>query len=288
MPVIGDGGLQYSGDIAKALVAGADTVMLGSLLAGCDESPGDLVFVNGKQFKHYRGMGSLGAMASRGRVSYSKDRYFQADVTSDEKIVPEGIEGQVPYRGPLSAVAHQLVGGLHQSMFYVGAHTIPRAAGAREVHPDHAGGAQGVAPARHPDDGRGAQLHGSLSRGVGRGVPPWADLRSGRRWTRRAARGGQADAVRVQPAPVLRRAATVAFVLYLVVLASAVFLPLPIAQVERGAGPSYDLVLRRPDLLGGWEAQRNVLMTVPFGILLPWSCGGGTRCSCSPVPPSLS
>jgi len=146
VPVIGDGGLQYSGDIAKALVAGADTVMLGSLLAGCDESPGELVFVNGKQFKRYRGMGSLGAMASRGRVSYSKDRYFQADVDSDEKIVPEGIEGQVPYRGPLSAVAHQLIGGLHQSMFYVGAHTIPElqdrgqftritAAGLKESHP---------------------------------------------------------------------------------------------------------------------------------------------------------
>jgi len=146
VPVIGDGGLQYSGDIAKALVAGADTVMLGSLLAGCDESPGELVFVNGKQYKHYRGMGSLGAMASRGRISYSKDRYFQADVSSDEKIVPEGIEGQVPYRGPLSAVAHQLIGGLHQSMFYVGAHTIPQlqdrgkfiritAAGLKESHP---------------------------------------------------------------------------------------------------------------------------------------------------------
>jgi IMP dehydrogenase len=146
VPVIGDGGLQYSGDIAKALVAGADTVMLGSLLAGCDESPGDLVFVNGKQYKHYRGMGSLGAMASRGRVSYSKDRYFQADVASDEKIVPEGIEGQVPYRGPLRAVAHQLVGGLQQSMFYVGARTLPElqqkgrfvritSAGLKESHP---------------------------------------------------------------------------------------------------------------------------------------------------------
>jgi IMP dehydrogenase len=146
VPVIGDGGLQYSGDIAKALVAGAESVMLGSLLAGCEESPGDLVFVNGKQFKHYRGMGSLGAMASRGRVSYSKDRYFQADVTTDEKIVPEGIEGQVPYRGPLAAVAHQLVGGLHQSMFYVGARTIPELqsrgrfiritpAGLKESHP---------------------------------------------------------------------------------------------------------------------------------------------------------
>lgn len=147
VPVIGDGGLQYSGDIAKALVAGASTVMLGSLLAGCDESPGDLVFVNGKQYKLYRGMGSIGAMASRGKkASYSKDRYFQADVTNDEKIVPEGIEGQVPYRGPLGAVAHQLVGGLHQSMFYVGAHTIPQLqergqfvritpAGLKESHP---------------------------------------------------------------------------------------------------------------------------------------------------------
>lgn len=146
VPVIGDGGLQYSGDIAKALVAGADTVMLGSLLAGCEESPGELVFVNGKQYKHYRGMGSLGAMASRGRVSYSKDRYFQADVDTDDKIVPEGIEGQVPFRGPLAAVAHQLVGGLHQSMFYVGAHTIPQLkergkfvritpAGLKESHP---------------------------------------------------------------------------------------------------------------------------------------------------------
>ena len=146
VPVVADGGLQYSGDIAKALVAGADTVMLGSLLAGCEESPGDLIFVNGKQFKAYRGMGSLGAMASRGKKSFSKDRYFQADVASDDKIVPEGIEGQVAYRGPLSAVAHQLVGGLHQSMFYVGARTIPElqergrfvritSAGLKESHP---------------------------------------------------------------------------------------------------------------------------------------------------------
>ena len=147
VPVIGDGGLQYSGDIAKAIVAGANTVMLGSLLAGCDESPGDLVFINGKQFKSYRGMGSLGAMAARGRkASYSKDRYFQGDVSSDDKLVPEGIEGQVAYRGPLSAVAYQLVGGLRQSMFYSGARDIPElqdrgrfvritAAGLRESHP---------------------------------------------------------------------------------------------------------------------------------------------------------
>ncbi len=146
VPVIGDGGLQYSGDIAKALVAGADTVMVGSLLAGCEESPGDLVFYNGKQYKAYRGMGSLAAMSSRGKKSYSKDRYFQADVVSDDKIVPEGIEGQVAYRGPLSAVAHQLVGGLAQSMFYVGARNIRElqergrfvritSAGLKESHP---------------------------------------------------------------------------------------------------------------------------------------------------------
>ncbi|MGZ5417713.1 MAG: IMP dehydrogenase [Nocardioides sp.] len=146
VPVIGDGGLQHSGDIAKALVAGADTVMVGSLLAGCEESPGDLVFYNGKQYKSYRGMGSLGAMSSRGKKSYSKDRYFQADVVSDDKIVPEGIEGQVAYRGPLSAVAHQLVGGLAQSMFYVGARNIKElqdrgrfvritSAGLKESHP---------------------------------------------------------------------------------------------------------------------------------------------------------
>lgn len=147
VPVIGDGGLQYSGDIAKAIVAGANAVMLGSLLAGCDESPGELVFINGKQFKSYRGMGSMGAMAARGRKgSYSKDRYFQGDVTSDDKLVPEGIEGQVAYRGPVSAVAYQLVGGLRQSMFYSGARDIPElqnrgrfvritAAGLRESHP---------------------------------------------------------------------------------------------------------------------------------------------------------
>lgn len=147
VPVIGDGGLQYSGDIAKAIVAGANSVMLGSLLAGCEESPGELAFINGKQYKTYRGMGSLGAMAARGRkASYSKDRYFQGDVTSDDKLVPEGIEGQVAYRGPLAAVAYQLVGGLRQSMFYSGASSVPElqergrfvritSAGLRESHP---------------------------------------------------------------------------------------------------------------------------------------------------------
>lgn len=147
VPVIADGGLQYSGDIAKALVAGADTVMLGSLLAGTDESPGELVYANGKQFKNYRGMGSLGALSDRGKkTSYSRDRYFQADVPSDAQLIPEGIEGRVPYRGALGATVYQLVGGLRQSMFYVGARTIDELksqgrfvritpAGLKESHP---------------------------------------------------------------------------------------------------------------------------------------------------------
>ena len=146
VPVIGDGGLQYSGDIAKALVAGASCVMVGSLLAGTEESPGEVVLINGKQFKSYRGMGSLGAMSSRGKKSYSKDRYFQADVISDDQLVPEGIEGRVAYKGPVSNAVRQLIGGLHQSMFYVGGATIPQlqergqfvritAAGLKESHP---------------------------------------------------------------------------------------------------------------------------------------------------------
>ncbi|PSK92932.1 inosine-5'-monophosphate dehydrogenase [Murinocardiopsis flavida] len=143
VPVIADGGLQYSGDIAKAIVAGASTVMLGSLLAGVEESPGELIFINGKQFKSYRGMGSLGAM--RGR-SFSKDRYSQAEVSSEEKLIPEGIEGQVPFQGPLRAVSHQLTGGLRQSMWYAGTRTVAElrergqlmqitSAGLKESHP---------------------------------------------------------------------------------------------------------------------------------------------------------
>jgi IMP dehydrogenase len=152
VPLIGDGGLQHSGDIAKAIAAGADTVMLGSLLAGCEESPGELVFINGKQYKLYRGMGSLGAMRGRSRGepgsqgrSYSRDRYFQDDVLSEDKLVPEGVEGQVPYRGPLAAVAYQLIGGLRAAMGYCGAATIAdlqeaaftqiTAAGLEESHP---------------------------------------------------------------------------------------------------------------------------------------------------------
>ncbi|MBP2476232.1 IMP dehydrogenase [Crossiella equi] len=146
VPVIGDGGIQYSGDIAKAIAAGASTVMLGSLLAGTAEAPGELILHNGKQYKTYRGMGSLGAMQSRGQAkSYSKDRYFQDDVLSEDKLVPEGIEGRIPFRGPLSNVVHQLVGGLRSGMGYAGAATIEAlqqaqlvritAAGLKESHP---------------------------------------------------------------------------------------------------------------------------------------------------------
>jgi len=125
VPLIADGGLQYSGDIAKAIVSGADSVMLGSLLAGCDESPGELIESGGRKFKRYRGMGSLGAMQSRGDTkSYSKDRYMQDDVLSEDKLVPEGIEGKVAYRGPASEVVHQLVGGLRSGMGYAGAENI--------------------------------------------------------------------------------------------------------------------------------------------------------------------
>ncbi|MEN9731044.1 MAG: hypothetical protein RL488_354 [Actinomycetota bacterium] len=147
VPVIADGGLQYSGDIPKAIVAGASAVMLGSLLAGTDEAPGEITFVGGKQFKTYRGMGSLGAMQSRGQAkSYSKDRYFQDDVLREDKLVPEGIEGRVPYRGSVASVTHQLIGGLRASMGYVGADSIEElqargkfvritAAGLKESHP---------------------------------------------------------------------------------------------------------------------------------------------------------
>jgi IMP dehydrogenase len=141
VPVIADGGVQFSGDIAKAIAAGADSVMVGGLLAGTDESPGEIVFHQGEQFKEYRGMGSVGAMRTR----YSSDRYFQEDVGEVRKLVPEGIEGRVAYKGPLTNVVHQLVGGVRQAMGYCGAATIEdlkqarfvrvTAAGMRESHP---------------------------------------------------------------------------------------------------------------------------------------------------------
>lgn len=151
VPIIADGGMQFSGDVAKALAAGADSVMLGSMLAGTTESPGDVVVVNGKQYKRYRGMGSMGAMQGRGlsgeKRSYSKDRYFQADVRSEDKLVPEGIEGRVPFRGSIEQITHQLVGGLRAAMGYTGSATIPdlqtkqfvqiTSAGLKESHPHH-------------------------------------------------------------------------------------------------------------------------------------------------------
>ncbi|SMF55677.1 IMP dehydrogenase [Pseudobacteriovorax antillogorgiicola] len=120
IPVIADGGIKFSGDIVKALAAGAETVMIGSLFAGTDEAPGDLIIYQGKSYKQYRGMGSLGAMKKG-----SKDRYFQGDVDDAGKLVPEGIEGRIPYRGPLSNTIYQLVGGIRSAMGYVGAPTIP-------------------------------------------------------------------------------------------------------------------------------------------------------------------
>jgi IMP dehydrogenase len=140
VPVIGDGGVKYSGDLAKAIAGGADSVMIGSLLAGTDESPGEVFLYQGRSYKSYRGMGSLGAMAQG-----SADRYFQQDVKDQVKLVPEGVEGQVPYRGPTAAIVHQLAGGLRAAMGYVGAETIPEfqekarfmritSAGLRESH----------------------------------------------------------------------------------------------------------------------------------------------------------
>jgi IMP dehydrogenase len=143
VPVIADGGIQYSGDIAKAIAAGADTVMLGSLLAGVDESPGEIILYQGERFKEYRGMGSLGAMKQR---SYSKDRYGQHEVESLSKLVPEGIEARVQYKGPISTLLYQLVGGLRSGMGYLGSADIETlqenarfirisGAGLRESHP---------------------------------------------------------------------------------------------------------------------------------------------------------
>jgi IMP dehydrogenase len=142
VPVIADGGITSSGDIAKAIGAGADAVMVGGMLAGTDETPGSVIVVQGERFKEYRGMGSLGAMKARG---FSKDRYFQGDVEDVAELVPEGIEGRVAYKGPLGPIVHQLVGGLRQAMGYCGTPTVEElkearfvritGAGLRESHP---------------------------------------------------------------------------------------------------------------------------------------------------------
>ena len=138
VPIIADGGIKYSGDIAKALAAGGNVVMLGSLLAGCEESPGDTEVYQGRQFKVYRGMGSLGAMAKG-----SKDRYFQQN---NKKLVPEGVEGRVPFKGPVGETIYQMMGGLRSGMGYTGCATIGElhskaqfmqitSAGLKESHP---------------------------------------------------------------------------------------------------------------------------------------------------------
>ena len=165
VPVIGDGGMQYSGDIAKAIVAGADTVMLGSLLAGCEESPGELIFINGKQFKSYRGMGSLGAMQSRGEArSYSKDRYFQEDVLSDDKLVPAGHRGPGALPGPAgrrgAPARRRPAGGDGLRRRARPSRSCRSAASSIRIT---AAGSQGEPPARHPDDHRGAELPLPLS-----------------------------------------------------------------------------------------------------------------------------
>jgi IMP dehydrogenase len=141
IPLIADGGIRYSGDIPKALAAGASSVMLGSMFAGTEESPGEVELFQGRSYKSYRGMGSIGAMQLG-----SKDRYFQDNEADADKLVPEGIEGRVPYRGPLRNIIHQLIGGLRASMGYVGAANIEdvrskaqfvkvTSAGVTEAHP---------------------------------------------------------------------------------------------------------------------------------------------------------
>ena len=119
IPIISDGGIKFTGDIPKAIVAGADSVMIGSLFAGTTESPGETILLDGRRYKQVRGMGSLGAMSEG-----SKDRYFQESVVEKEKFVPEGIEGRVPYRGPLSDTIYQMVGGLKSAMGYTGCGNI--------------------------------------------------------------------------------------------------------------------------------------------------------------------
>ena len=152
MPIIADGGIKYSGDITKALAAGADSVMIGSLFAGTEESPGETILYQGRTYKVYRGMGSIGAMGQG-----SRDRYGQADVMDSNKLVPEGIEGQVPYKGSLAFNIHQLVGGLRAGMGYLGCNAIvAHHAGQSEIHANHFGGAARRPCARCVHHQRGA------------------------------------------------------------------------------------------------------------------------------------
>ena len=170
MPVIADGGITSSGDVAKAIGAGAAAIMVGSMLAGTDEAPGEVLIVQGERFKEYRAMGSLGAMRAR---SFSKDRYFQGDVEDAEKLVPEGIEARVPYKGPLAPIVYQLVGGLRQAMGYCGAATI-EAMHRGAVRPD-----DGRRPPREPPARR--HDHAKTHRTTGVAEPSQRSSRSRRR-----------------------------------------------------------------------------------------------------------
>ena len=159
VPVVADGGIRSSGDLAKAIAAGADCVMLGSMFAGTDEAPGEVFLYQGRSYKSYRGMGSLGAMA-RG----SADRYFQQEVQDQLKLVPEGIEGRVPYRGPVANIVHQLVGGLRSAMGYTGQSQPDSHAGGLPVHPHHRRRHSREPRARRGDHPRSAELPpGSLA-----------------------------------------------------------------------------------------------------------------------------
>ena len=173
-PVIADGGIRTSGDIAKALAAGASTVMVGSLLAGTEEAPGETFLYQGRSYKSYRGMGSVGAMA-RG----SADRYFQQDIKDQLKLVPEGIEGQVPYKGPVRDIIHQLVGGVKAAMGYTGSRTLPELQKRAKVRSDHQ-----CRPVRKPrprrrDHARSAQLSDALADDASR-TTPGGDRSAGR------------------------------------------------------------------------------------------------------------
>ncbi len=168
IPIISDGGIKYSGDIVKALAAGASSVMIGSLFAGTEEAPGDVILYQGRSYKSYRGMGSLGAMKQG-----AKDRYFQADVDA-VKLVPEGIEGRVPYKGTLAMNVHQMLGGIRSGMGYVGCATIEELRTQGPVRPHHLGRAQGEPRARRDHHRGGAQLPSGVGRRfeVGRAAPP--------------------------------------------------------------------------------------------------------------------
>jgi IMP dehydrogenase len=168
IPLIADGGIRYSGDISKAIAAGASSVMLGGLFAGTEEAPGETVLYQGRSYKAYRGMGSLGAMKDG-----AADRYFQDSDANVEKLVPEGIEGRVPYKGPVVAVIHQLMGGLRSSMGYVGCATIDEMRGESRIRRNHLGRHPRVACARRADHQGSAELPYRLNgrKGGKRGKP---------------------------------------------------------------------------------------------------------------------